>query len=77
MNYEMNMQFAQVAHHPDGRSCIIVEGVLIPLAIEDQQRNNLLVDRIVRGLRRSGENRLTIATSAQIGPASVETEEAA
>jgi hypothetical protein len=58
----MDMRFAKVAHHPDGRDCIYVEGVLVPLAIEDQAQNNILVDRIVRGLRQTGENKLTLCS---------------
>lgn len=47
----MDTAFAKVMSDPDGRDYIVIEGLIIPLAIENVQENNRIVDRITRDLR--------------------------
>lgn len=54
MAYEIDTRCAKIASHPDGRDSIYIEGVIVPLAIDDMAQNNLYVEKIVRGLRAAG-----------------------
>lgn len=51
----LETRFAKVVRTPDGWDCILIEGEVITLDIEDADRNRILVDQIVKGLRNQGD----------------------
>lgn len=66
MDRELDTSFAKVVSDPEGRDYIYIEGIIIPLAVEDQNQNNVLVGRIVRGLRSAAREGLSGVTRARV-----------
>jgi hypothetical protein len=63
----METNFAKIFSDPDGRDFIVIEGTIVPLAVDNLEANNRLVDVIVRGLRQSGHG--VVTRSASFGSA--------